>query len=211
MVSPIWRETLVYSDTQHTHLGMLYRRHNSKIHTFMCFHARSAYPYLQENNTGKHITKAHPHIYQHTEFTFDISLLFDKKKKKKCFRKYDLLCFLCLCVWACMYVNKRGNWSLALFNHTNAAHIHTIPSALKENTRRENREPPWRIDMNYSLNQIRGQRENERETEREKWRWSVGDTKKETDWWIDKYSRVLCCITSNDKKVLRRFEIKQHS
>lgn len=80
MVSPIWREILVYSDTQHTHLGMLYRRHNSKIHTFMCFHARSAYPYLQENNTGKHITKAHPHIYQHIEFTFDISFLFDKKK-----------------------------------------------------------------------------------------------------------------------------------
>lgn len=123
MVSPIWREILVYSDTQHTHLGMLYRRHNSKIHTFMCFHAHSAYPYLQENNTGKHITKAHPHIYQHIEFTFDISFLFDKKKK--CFRKYDLVCFLCLCVWACMYVNKRENSEFSFVQpHKCCTHTH---------------------------------------------------------------------------------------
>lgn len=167
MVSPIWREILVYSDTQHTHLGMLYRRHNSKIHTFMCFHARSAYPYLQENNTGKHITKAHPHIYQHTEFTFDISFLFDKKKKNVFGNMIWFVFCLCVCEHACMWI-KGKTQSLALFNHTNAAHIHTIPSALKEHTRRENKEPPWRIDMNYSLNQIRGQkREWERDIERE--------------------------------------------
>lgn len=123
MVSPIWREILVYSDTQHTHLGMLYRRHNSTIHTFMCFHARGAYQYLQENNTGNHITKAHPHIYQHIEFTFDISFLFDKEKK--CFRKYDWVCFLCLCVRACMYVNKRENSEFSFVQpHECCTHTH---------------------------------------------------------------------------------------
>lgn len=128
MVSPIWREILVYSDTQHTHLGMLYRRHNSKIHTFMCFHARSAYPYLQENNTGKHITKAHPHIYQHIEFIFDISFLFDKKKNVFGNMTWFVFC-VCVCEHACMWI-KGKTQSLALFNHTNAAHIH-FPKCFK--------------------------------------------------------------------------------
>ncbi len=43
----------------------------------------------------------------------------------------------------------------------------------------------------------------------------MGDTKKETDRWIDKDSSVLYCISSNDDRDSetdpRRFEIEEHS
>lgn len=94
------------------------------------------------------------------------------------------------------------------------SHTHTIPSTFKRKHLGENKESPWRFNMNYSIHQTRGQTENESETwwrNREREVDIECGSYKETGRWTDKDSGVLYCISSNNdrdiEKVVNRFLI----
>lgn len=166
--------------------------------TSVCFHV-----FLILHNMCPHVWEHSTHMHS-LELTFFSSLFVAPQRTKTTTAGANFFFFLEMlrdsgsCLVSCVPLSLcvcRVKANETGMNLTSCSHMHC-----SKRFKRGGKELSWRIDMNYSLHQIReGMEETQRKNERLRQRWKRGRLgERQTDGWIDEW--VTCSCSSNDDR-----------